>query len=47
MDLIDNVLDMIGVDWDIDFDNLVEGFWNYNEKVEDFFWSIVCFKNVI
>lgn len=47
MDPIDNALDMIGADRDIDFDNLVEGFWNYNEKVEDFPWSTSRFKNVI
>lgn len=47
MDPIDNILDMIGDDRQIDFDNLVEGFWNYNEKVADFPWDTARFKNVI
>lgn len=47
MDPIDNALDMIGSDRNIDFDNLVEGFWNYNEKVADFPWNTTRFKNVI
>lgn len=47
MDPIDNMLDMLGADRNIDFDNLVEGFWNYNEKVEDFPWNTGRFKKVI
>ena len=47
MDPIDNMLDMIGEDRDIDFENLVDGFWNYNEKVSDFPWNTGRFKNVI
>lgn len=47
MDPINNILDLIGDDRDIDFDSLVEGFWNYNEKIEDFPWNTKRFKNVI
>ena len=47
MDPIDNILDLIGPDRHIDFDNLVEGFWNYNEKIADYPWDTARFKNVI
>lgn len=47
MDPIDNILDLIGEDRDIDFDSLVDGFWNYNEAVADFPWSTKRFKHVI
>ncbi|MEM7374940.1 MAG: molybdopterin cofactor-binding domain-containing protein [Bacteroidota bacterium] len=47
MDPIDNILDLIGEDREIDFDALVDGFWNYNEKVADFPWSTSRFKHVI
>ena len=47
LDPIDNMLDMIGADRDIEFGSLVDGFWNYNETIEDFPWSTKRFKNVI
>lgn len=47
MDPIDNMIDLIGPDRDIPFNNLVEGFWNYNEALDDFPWSTKRFKNTI
>lgn len=47
IDPIDNALELIGDDRQIDFESLVDGFWNYNEKVEDFPWNTARFKNVI
>ncbi len=47
MDPIDNALDLLGEDRNIDFDAMVEGFRNYNEKLEDFPWNTARFKNVI
>lgn len=36
MDPIENILDLLGTDRKIDFYGMVEGFNNYNEKLEDF-----------
>ena len=47
LDPIENILNLIGRDRNIDFENLVDGFWNYNEKVADFPWDTKRFKNVI
>jgi len=47
IDPIENTLNLLGADRIIDFNSLVEGFNNYNEKLEDFPWSTKRFKNVI
>ncbi len=36
VDPIENALELLGSDRNIDFDSLVDGFSNYNEKVEEF-----------
>ncbi len=47
MDPVDNMLDLLGPDRNIDFGSMVDGFWNYNEPIENFPWSTARFKNVI
>ena len=46
-DPIDNALELLGGDREINFNELVKDFFNYNEKLEDFPFNTARLKNVI
>ncbi|MGL1885125.1 MAG: molybdopterin-dependent oxidoreductase [Reichenbachiella sp.] len=47
MDAADNLIDLLGPDREIPFDELVEDFFNYNEKVADYPCKTGRLRNVI
>jgi len=47
VDPAQNLIDMLGQDRNIDMASLSKEFWNYEEKLEEFPWSVPRFKNVI
>ncbi len=47
VDPAQNLMDMLGKDRNIDMASLSREFWNYEEKLEDYPWSVARFKNVI